>query len=383
MRSIDVRNNIRKISGNLAALFVGILLSVVLLEIACLIMVRSEYIDARIPTYSLERNAKTFWGDINKDFGVWHYPEIEFRHTRSCFDVVYRSNSYGARDIEREYRSENPRIVVLGDSFLEGWGVREDRRMPNVLEARTGLEHLNFGTAGNFGPTQEYLLYKTLASRFDHTAVILGILPENDFQDDLPHDGRYTPYWEGEYPHYTLRYSQGFLRKSKWSEKKDLEGFDFTRFMRNFTYFQNVYETMEARINLWQKIRKQEQRENLRGSKFCDYTEAELDRLWYSIEMIAQEAGERPLIVFTIPRFTDLLVYDKQRKSRLGLALESLSQDLGSVYFLDLLPIMHRRYQDRWAELYFSCDRHWSETGHKVASDIFYEMHKALIYNPM
>ena len=42
---------------------------------------------------------------------------------------------------------------------------------------------MNFGTGGNFGPLQYALLYKTMAADFDHTMVVVGVLPDNDFHD--------------------------------------------------------------------------------------------------------------------------------------------------------------------------------------------------------
>ena len=62
---------------------------------------------------------------------------------------------------------------------------------------RNNIEALNFGVSGNFSSTQEYLLYKELASKFEHSAVALFFLPSNDFTDNDPEyfdDTRYRPY---------------------------------------------------------------------------------------------------------------------------------------------------------------------------------------------
>jgi hypothetical protein len=87
-----------------------------------------------------------FWKGQHPVFGVWHAPDTVKQHTS-------RSNSVGARDVERARTSTRPRVVVLGDSFLEGWGVDEPERLSNRLEAATGVEHLNFAMA-HFGPYQ-------------------------------------------------------------------------------------------------------------------------------------------------------------------------------------------------------------------------------------
>ena len=58
----------------------------------------------------------------------------------------------------------------------------------------------------HFGPYQEYLVYRDLAREFDHDAVLVGVLPGNDFANidfdlarTLPrHDYRYRPYLVGD-----------------------------------------------------------------------------------------------------------------------------------------------------------------------------------------
>ena len=155
------------------------------------------------PTYHVNYNS--FWADINPDFGVWHRPNGHFFHQGGCFNVQYTTNSYGARDVERSLHSTQPRTVVLGDSFVEGLGVADQYRLTNILEKETGREYLNFGTGGDFGPLQYALLYKTLAAKFDHNLVLVGVLPDNDFRDMDPawgkthHQGRYRPYYADDF----------------------------------------------------------------------------------------------------------------------------------------------------------------------------------------
>ena len=50
--------------------------------------------------------------------------------------MTYNSNSYGMRDIEREKEGSGRRFVVIGDSFVEGFGVSSDNRFTNKLEEK-------------------------------------------------------------------------------------------------------------------------------------------------------------------------------------------------------------------------------------------------------
>lgn len=136
------------------------------------------YPTSRVPQY---------WASIDPVVGVWRYPNATFVQKERCYDVTYRSNSAGARDPERQLRSAaSRRFAVLGDSFIEGYGLAAEDRVTNLLEARTGVEFLNFATSGGFGTIQEWLLYTSRVEQYDHTDILLFILPANDFEDNDP-----------------------------------------------------------------------------------------------------------------------------------------------------------------------------------------------------
>jgi len=164
-----------------------------------------------VPAPTIER--PMFWDDISRQFGVWHHPKACFRHITSCYDVNYHTNSYGARDTERKKRRNGKRVVVLGDSFVEGLGVKKEERLTDFLESWTKIEHLNFGTSGDFGSIQEWLLYKDLASQFDHTDLFIFFLPGNDFRDNDPlyfPSTRYRPYLKKNPHGYDVYYPTSF-----------------------------------------------------------------------------------------------------------------------------------------------------------------------------
>ena len=136
----------------------------------------------------------TFWANNDPVVGRWHYPNVTVPHQFACVDVVYRTNSAGMRDPERSFESADPdRAVLLGDSFVEGFGVNHGERMSDVLEQRTGIEHLNFAT-GNTGTIQHWLTYERFALAYDHTRVFQFILPGNDFTDNNPDHERWNIY---------------------------------------------------------------------------------------------------------------------------------------------------------------------------------------------
>src|SRR5262249_32734006 len=256
--------------------------------------------DIDLPSYSLKQ-AEPFWQDVDPDFGAWHVSNGRFRHRRSCYDLVYTSNGFGMRQGATTLKSRAPRVVVLRESSGEGGGVEAAATCTDRLAAMTGIEHLNFGVAGNFGPTQEFVLYRTLAARFDHDAVILAILPENDFLDDLPgpwrlrRGERHRPFLVGTYPDYRLAYPEGEWspdRHTGWHVKNVLGEFWLT-----FRVADHAIQTAQQAIAFWRKRGEFD----MTHSFYFDYTPEDFGRLRYAIEQIKAAAGDRPMLIVTIP----------------------------------------------------------------------------------
>ena len=140
------------------------IVTLVLLEMGLILAAMNNLLRMDLPSYSIA-NVSPFWRDTDPAFGVWHAaePAVSARKIVLRRDLQYE-RSARMRDPERNLRASSQQVVVLGDSFIEGYGVASESRLTNLLEGRTGFTHLNFGTSGNFGLTQSWLLYKTLAS---------------------------------------------------------------------------------------------------------------------------------------------------------------------------------------------------------------------------
>lgn len=346
-------------------------------------VVRSDLIPCNRPDYELNFRPQPFWADVDSNFGVWHTLP-RFHHKMECFDVEYHINSYGARDKERTLQSDKPRFAVIGDSFMEGWGTPDGSRLSDRLEQLTGEEFLNFGTAGDFGSTQYYLLYKSLAKKFDHTAVLVGILPDNDFIDDdfeigkELHDERYRPYWVGGYPDYQLRYFVSTLEDAKYSMiyfNKQNRGWKvyLAEWLRSLSYTYNVVEytrklaKYKEAISALKKERQEKTHDTYAG--YYDFNADQYNRLIYSIGKIKAESEGRRMIILLIPTPNDFL-RAKNEPSPLSTRLQELGPTVG-FELIDLLTEIQAATNDP-DTLYFSCDKHWSPKGHQLAAQIVY-----------
>jgi hypothetical protein len=351
-------------------LVLNLLLTLALLEVGLFAAARSGLVAIDLPSYSFA-NVVPFWRDSNPDFGVWHPVDSAYRHLKSCFDITYRSNSQGMRDTERPFFADTPRVAVLGDSFVEGFGVEQQDRFTDRLEARTGVPHLNFGTSGNFGLTQSWLLYKSFAGRFRHDAVILAILPDNDFSDDdfaaaeRSFPNRYRPYLVGAYPDYALQYTNpGAVRSGLRDLSKTVEqaAHEFSNIVKAYSFFDQYLKMSRAPADKARKLRA----DGKPGSKYYDFTEEEFSRLRYAVEQIVKAAAPRPVVTVGIPRLTD---YRRARTEAgqppLSERLEALSAAAGFQH-IDLLE--RTRGRNDADSLFHTCDPHWSARGHEMAA---------------
>lgn len=357
-----------------------IALVLVALEAALQVVVRLGYLDFSLPRYSVA-NIVPFWQVLNKDFGVWHPAHAQYSHRKSCFDVTYSSNSFGMRDAEASVTSTAPRVVVLGDSIVEGWGVADGQRVTDRLEALTGVRHLNFGTAGGFGSTQAYMLYKTLASKFEHQAVVLSILPDNDFLDDAPsaaalgEGAPYRPLLVGDYPNYELRYPPGGPSQGGLSWKNTVTAV-LDEYSLLFRSRQQIGGLLKGSFDEDMHSTPNDGAQTKGGkirSYYFDYNAEQFARLRYAIEQIKAIAGARPMLIFTVPR-----PHDYQRASIPGTPpltreLKALASNLGVTY-VDLLEATK---DDDWRKFFLSCDGHWSNDGHQAAAEQLATWHHA------
>lgn len=360
-------------------LLTNLIISYLIIELIGFIAVKSNYIPANLPSFSIKINKIPPVADVNKMWGVWHIRNtITSMSIGDCFNVEYKANSYGCRDIERKVIDDLNRVIVLGDSFVEGLGVEENERFTNILEKSEKKQFLNFGCSGNFSTTQEYLVYEHLASKFSHSEVWIGVLPDNDFNDDDYELGkkvwyyhlRYKPYWVGNYPKYKLKYMQENLDDSYFTpEKIYLEtnkiGNIFDRYLKSYTVWYNLY----IFYKLKQVGAELSRSDNYSG--YYDYSAMQLNNLKFSIEKIANKAKSKKIKVLLFPALFDFVRYQNEGKGRTKLYIDlyKFCKDRG-VELVDLLPPFYDAHPKDFTDYYIACDRHWNVAGNKFIAEL-------------
>lgn len=349
-------------------LFGLILVAIVLLSVEGFIRLAARKGIVSLRSYPVSNVVTriTFVGNLNPCFGIWHVPNALVRWPTPLGEVIYETNADGMRDRPRERKSAaSERVVVLGDSFIEGCFVAASNRVTDLLEQRTGVEFLNFGTSGGFGSIQEWLLYQNLAHSFDHTRVMLFLLPDNDFADNSPlrhSTDRYQPFLlksNGTYSvAYTSKFRPGNVQPGHLS---------WGRALRH-AFYNNCY-SLNVLMNLdFEKLR-------ARGSSSYDqYSEEDMAQLLFSYEQLLAAAKPRPVTIFIIPRDRDFMAVKSNRfQGRISTALTTWAAHHERVTVVDLLPgflAYMKEHNVPYQDLFLSFDPHWSPLGNCIAADL-------------
>ena len=306
-----------------------------------------------------------FWADLDPNFGVWHPANATFRHAEDCWDVTYHSNSYGARDAERpRHSATRRRYVVLGDSFIEGYAIPDGERLTDRLNASPDEEFLNFGTSGAFGTVQELVLYRTLASSFEHSDVLLFVLPMNDFSDNDPQyfaRSRYRPYLLRTDRGYELQYTVRF-------DNRDTGVLASTMLAWNWLS-DHVYLLDLLRQPVERRLHPQVQPVY---TSYTGHTDGELAIMAEAIRELGTAAEARRVHVFLIPVNDDLTRYQHGERYALPGQLRARLTSAINVDVVDLLPDFIEYaglHHEPTASFYLPCDAHWSALGNAVAAD--------------
>jgi hypothetical protein len=171
----------RRFLNNAILIGVATVFALVVLEIA----VRATHLAADLPPQAMDmaaqlKGARQFDPVLQDRYQPNGHAEI--RSPYGEFRIAYRFNELGLRDRPVPPRSGDParRILVLGNSFVEGWGVEFDETFVQIAQkalsdARAGagppVRLIDAGIAG-FGAAQSYLFARELIPKVKPDALV-------------------------------------------------------------------------------------------------------------------------------------------------------------------------------------------------------------------
>jgi|TARA_B100001964_G_scaffold72961_1_gene82698 hypothetical protein len=302
------------------------------------------------------------WWIEDQEWGAWHKKNSSTFQQRSCFNAKYTSNDIGARDSSFKSNSSKD-IILLGDSFAEGYGVNYDNTSQKYIEDFTNLNVLNFGVSQNFGPVQYSIIYEKMARNFNHDLILIYFLPNNDFSDnDFSNwrgSKRYRPYYKKIKDNYYNYFIPLNAHKNYMSYTKKLK-----KVFKDNLWSSNLFINLSYQYKSFRSKKRQ-------NNNFSAYFDTSLDQqkaAIFFIEQIIDSSGKNVVLV-SIPRLQDFIRYNS-------------SSSLNTVYWNNYL-INKDKLNDKFMfidlikhqpkdlnEIYLKCDGHWSPKGNEWAAKI-------------
>ncbi|HXF47565.1 MAG TPA: SGNH/GDSL hydrolase family protein [Burkholderiaceae bacterium] len=97
--------------------------------------------------------------------------------------MTTNSAGFRGREIAQKKQLGATRVLVLGDSYVWGFGVQDDEVFTSRMESFCpGIEAVNFGVSG-YSTDQELLLYRDKGAAYGPDVVVL-VLAGNDYEDN-------------------------------------------------------------------------------------------------------------------------------------------------------------------------------------------------------
>lgn len=368
-------------------------------ELLCLILIRFSLIEVAKPFHSRlllfegwTSPKRPFWGDYSREFGSWRLPNDSLVIVPCHGDTItMRTNRFGMRDRERtlENTKFQKRVLMMGDSFAEGYIVNDSSRHSNLLEKETQIEHLNFGMKGT-SVINYYLTYKHLAKKFEHDVLTVCILPANDFEDYTLEEKAgllkypiYRPYWEGTFPNVSVKYSLADISQSPATLQ------NHNNPVHTYYTVDSIYHTLPLNQQIGSEITLNSYLYNCvfgLASKFANqkklptnsFAKESFEKRWdafaYSLEQLAKEAKGKEVIFYAVPIVNDLKAYHQSKVDDLSPRIAALCRKYNITY-ISLLPEFYAAGPNNWDKLYEPCDGHWTPAGERLMTD-------ALLKNP-
>lgn len=341
---------------------------------------------------------------LDEDFHHVMIPDTFCRFKTSEWDVNYEINTLGLRDSIDE--GAKGRILVLGDSYVQGHGVSKENTFVEILEEKLNedfgkFEVINAGVFG-YSPLVEYLYLKKEGLKFEPELVILA-LSLTDFGEDRQ---RFMELGKS-YP----ELSDNQL-KDKIKDTDIKFAFEKINPTSQSTHKNKFFEEYSFRVKSWLrknfriygravdffKIKNQHIQQDaifqgdinkdivalIRGEKISD---EDWEKLWelpmLNLELIKHLLDVQGIdfVVVGIPEAVQVSDWEWPNREALGLEkhfedsrgpfqeeLESRLNRLG-IDFINLLPDFKKSHI---FPLYFTEDGHFRESGHELAASVIY-----------
>lgn len=310
--------------------------------------------------------------EFDPNFGWFHKRALNTWIETQEYSTPVSINAKGLRGAEYSYTPTegHKRILVVGDSFSFGLGVKDDETFSKRLEtlfqgSGNKYDVINMGVNG-YGNDQQLLLLKHEGYKYSPDIVVCQFFVGNDIVDNISAfiHGSSKPYYvmEGE----TLKLknfpvSLMTLGSDVKPEPKEPKGRINIPFLKEFLQ-KNSYAYIFLRLRYNYLL-------YLTGVR-SGISEEDIENGWDVTCAILREMNN--LCENDKIRFLVLIV--PTREQILGVESSSTQSKLKEFFikegieYIDLLELMGGR-----KDLYFTIDSHWNREGHKEVANILFD----------
>lgn len=182
----------------------------------------------RYPEYGIPVFTTRLFTEYDPLLGWRKIPNFHGTHVQDEYTIVERFNAKGLRGPDYPYRKPagEYRILILGDSFAEGYTVEFEDLCSELLEGKLRaeldrrIEVINAGTGG-YGTDQELLFFRTEGRKYAPDLVIL-LYCENDAPMNIK--SNYYAMGRGQKPLFELADGQLVLKSTPqktWDQREE------------------------------------------------------------------------------------------------------------------------------------------------------------------
>ena len=327
-----------------------------------------------------KQNISNYWNE-KEIWGAWHEKNFKVKHTKKCFDVEYNTNEIGARDDSFLESNNNNNIILLGDSFAEGYGVEKDNMFEKKIEKLTKRKILNFSSSKDFGFIQYLLIYQHLAKNFNHDTIIISFLPNNDFKDNdliyykdnkldfINGKNRHRPYYIKKNNTYEILYPKHNENNYKNLIEFSKKYFWTSNVLRTIKYLFVSYKLNKAKQKSLVNNFSKKETEHITDYYFTPQYQQEA--IIFFLKKFIKENSNKNILLFSIPLYEDYEIIKKndyRKNIYWWKKMKNFDLKNKNFYFLDLYDYVPKKYDD----YFFSdkCDGHWNSKGHKWSGEI-------------
>tara|TARA_R110002012_G_scaffold283304_2_gene473583 strand:+ start:28718 stop:29680 length:963 start_codon:yes stop_codon:yes gene_type:complete len=166
-------------------------------------------------------NAPPLYYDMDSLYGVTRQKNTLTLLSYPWGNIEFKTNSKGFRDD----KFSNEGVLVIGNSFVEGFGVSKENRFTEILEKNLNISINNAGTSGRWSAIQSLVLLKELnkddKNNFSKAVLILtpGEVINIGFRSPENDPNRNYPYKQGNQIKFHKAKNNSFQNSISFKEK--------------------------------------------------------------------------------------------------------------------------------------------------------------------